>query len=235
MRVALFLLVFVALAGCEDSSRTPRERAAASTKPEPRRASRLAMVMVISGSPEMRRIADRVRADGDPQGVAAESEAWTHDATGATFDDHYLRARNPATITRYLAAHAGDPDFQLPADRRVVFEPLEGGWWRSYLVETAAQLDDASIARAEVIDELQTGRPVVQVTLTPAAGAAFAELTTRNAGRKMAILLDDQVRSAPVIEGRIAGGKLWINMGAGDPTALRRDAVELAALLNDGT
>jgi preprotein translocase subunit SecD len=50
----------------------------------------------------------------------------------------------------------------------------------------------------------QFGEVTVNFTLTPRAGRVFEDLTRENQGRKLAILLDKEVLSAPVIEDTIA-------------------------------
>ena len=59
-------------------------------------------------------------------------------------------------------------------------------------------------------------------------------MTGENIGRKMAILLDDKINSAPVIEGRIgARGRITLG-GFGDPFQLQQEAKDLVAVLRSG-
>ncbi len=52
-----------------------------------------------------------------------------------------------------------------------------------------------------------TGEPVVQLTFTTEGGEKFGDITERNVGRPLAIVLDDQLVSAPVVNGPIYGGQ----------------------------
>ncbi len=52
----------------------------------------------------------------------------------------------------------------------------------------------------------QNGRPAVTFRFNPTGGAAFGEYTAANIGKPFAIVLDNQVISAPVIQAHIAGG-----------------------------
>ncbi|MEK7766742.1 MAG: protein translocase subunit SecD, partial [bacterium] len=52
----------------------------------------------------------------------------------------------------------------------------------------------------------ELGTPVVSFEMTPKGGRDFAELTGRHVGRRLAIVLDGKVYSAPVIRSRIGGG-----------------------------
>ena len=103
--------------------------------------------------------------------------------------------------------------------------------WR--LVEdgspTTAAVSGRDIRRAWVTYD-DFGQPAVGFSLTPDGGRRFAELTSRNIGRQVAIVLDDQVQSAPVIETAIAGGEGVIRGGFSI-----EDATDLALLLQAGT
>jgi SecD/SecF fusion protein len=74
----------------------------------------------------------------------------------------------------------------------------------------------------------QYGKPSVAFTIKPASSDAFGRLTRENLGKQMAIILDDQVRSAPTLQGRITrNGEI-----TGYFTA--KEAYELALTLRSG-
>lgn len=66
---------------------------------------------------------------------------------------------------------------------------------------TGADLVDAKVQMG------QYGAPVVSFKLSPKGGKIFGEVTGNNVGRRLAIILDDKVYSAPVIRTRISGGE----------------------------
>jgi SecD/SecF fusion protein len=72
------------------------------------------------------------------------------------------------------------------------------------------------------------GQPAVGFSLTREGGRRFAELTSANIGRQLAIVLDDEVQSAPVIETPITGGEGIIRGFSW------QEAVDLALLLQAG-
>lgn len=76
---------------------------------------------------------------------------------------------------------------------RIVIEKRE--------ILTGADLVDAKVQMG------QYGMPVVGFKLSPKGGKIFAEVTGDNVGRRLAIILDDRVYSAPVIRTRISGGE----------------------------
>ncbi|MGL4394767.1 MAG: protein translocase subunit SecD [Brevinema sp.] len=81
--------------------------------------------------------------------------------------------------------------------------PQLKGW---YLVKKAVELDGTAIKSAN-LDSDNLGRSVVAFTLTDEGGQEFADITKNNIQRQLAIVLDDRVRSAPVIQGEIPGGR----------------------------
>jgi preprotein translocase subunit SecD len=73
----------------------------------------------------------------------------------------------------------------------------------------------------------------VRVTVSLEADGAkrFEAFTAEHVRRRLAILVDGLVMSAPVIVDRIPGGNVSIAMGAGDPEQERAEAEALAAAL----
>jgi preprotein translocase subunit SecD len=71
--------------------------------------------------------------------------------------------------------------------------------------------DQLSDARQEF--DPQTGAPVVSITFNAEGGRRFARTTQENAGRPFAIIVDDQVISAPNINEPILGGRAQISGG----------------------
>ena len=104
--------------------------------------------------------------------------------------------------------------------------PASSTCWRSGAVVTGEQLVDSQPS----FD--QNGRPAVTFRFNPTGGAAFGEYTAQNIGKPFAIVLDNQVISAPVIQAHIAGGSGIITGNftleefdaARDPAARRRAA-----------
>jgi preprotein translocase subunit SecD len=106
--------------------------------------------------------------------------------------------------------------------------------WRTYYLASRAELDESDLADAEVIYEPVTNRPEVLITFDTKGRRRFAELTRKNLGRKIAILVDGTITSAPVIQSEIAGGRSTITLGGGDPDQLHREAWQLVDRLRDG-
>jgi protein-export membrane protein SecD len=76
-----------------------------------------------------------------------------------------------------------------------------------YLLEKEQLMTGASLADASPTTGGETGtQVVVSFKMTPAGGRTFAELTGKHVNRKLAIVMDGKVFSAPVIRSPIHGG-----------------------------
>lgn len=72
-------------------------------------------------------------------------------------------------------------------------------------------LTGADLESADVTFESNTGSPVISLQFTEEGGKKFAEITKRNIGQQLPILLDNQIISAPKVEEEINGGKAQIS------------------------
>jgi len=82
-----------------------------------------------------------------------------------------------------------------------------------YVVQSRALLTGADLATARVSIDQTTSEPYVSVELSPEGARAFAAITEANVGRRLAIILDGNVHSAPVIRERIPSGQAQITGG----------------------
>lgn len=73
----------------------------------------------------------------------------------------------------------------------------------------AMQGNDISDARSGM--DGQTGQPEVTCTFTPAGSRRFAELTEKNLKKAIAIVVDGEVWSAPIVQEKIGGGSVTIS------------------------
>jgi len=97
-----------------------------------------------------------------------------------------------------------------------------------YLVKNEVPLTGANLETAKVNTGGDYGMPVVDFKFKPESAATFANLTSANVGKRMAIVLDGSVYSAPVIKGRIPGGSGVIE-GVGSADDARALAIVLRA------
>jgi preprotein translocase subunit SecD len=108
--------------------------------------------------------------------------------------------------------------------------------WRTYLVFERADVTGDMIEDAFVANDPQTNKPYVALSFTKPQGAdTFERLTGQNVKRRFAIVLDDRVESAPVIQTRIGGGRAQITLGGfRDYNTLLDEARDLVIVLKAG-
>lgn len=71
-------------------------------------------------------------------------------------------------------------------------------------------LTGADLKSAEVVFDKNTGKPSISIQFTDEGGKKFAEITKRNIGKQLPIILDNQVISAPSVQEEITGGSAQI-------------------------
>ncbi len=103
-----------------------------------------------------------------------------------------------------------------------------------YLVEAATSLTGEELQEAIVRIDQQENRPYVGLEFKPSGAKIFEEITGANIGKRLAIVLDGNVYSAPQVKGRIAGGSAQITLGAGDYNTTMSEARDLALVLRAG-
>jgi len=98
-----------------------------------------------------------------------------------------------------------------------------------YAVQKKVYLTGSDLTTARVSIDQNTSEPYVSVEFNAAGAKAFGDLTEANVGRRLAIVLDGTVHSAPSIRERIPSGRAQIT--GGFTTA---DATDLAIVLRAG-
>ena len=98
-----------------------------------------------------------------------------------------------------------------------------------FVVQKKTLLTGADLSTARVSIDQTTSEPHVSVELNAAGAKAFADLTEANVNRRLAIILDGNVHSAPVIRERIPSGQAQITGGF-----TSAEATDLAIVLRAG-
>lgn len=167
--------------------------------------------------------------------------------------------RDPTTTQWYVRADAGLrpgigdalaknalisflKTIRLSDDHMVGFELVERRegnvvqerYWRTHIVWATARVTGDHLTRAMVLFE-QQGEPYVSLEFDAVGARQFEEVTEQNVGEYMAIMLDDEINSAPVIKERIGGGRAKISLGgARHPREMLREAQSLVTVLTHG-
>jgi len=164
----------------------------------------------------------------------------------------------PEGVTR---GHDGYQAYLQSADRKLLEKVLEGkapegtrffigrveqrdaigvagpAVYRSYLLRSKVELTGDKLTDARVAVEqggLGAGRPYVAITFDKEGARIFSELTGANVGRRLAIVLDDTVNSAPVINSKIPDGNAQITLGTANYNQALEEANDLVLVLRSG-
>ena len=129
---------------------------------------------------------------------------------------------------------------KLPTGTRLMWEYVEteDGKVRSeteyVVVRNEVILTGDDVNDAYVAFDPTTNQPQVSLQFKPRGARVFDQVTAENVGRRFAIVLDDEVRSAPSIRERISGGSASISMGTQDVMTAQGEASTLALVLRTG-
>lgn len=97
-----------------------------------------------------------------------------------------------------------------PPGDEILYGPAGQGGREPYLVQSQTEMTGDVVTDARVRPGTRLEGPYVAVDLDGRGARIFDSLTADNVGRRLAIILDNTVYSAPVIKERIAGGHVQI-------------------------
>lgn len=141
--------------------------------------------------------------------------------------------RNIQAIRAWLEGKL-DPEYE------VLFEEFEDDRrletrWRSYTLYRRTMLTGDTITDARVSIDQQQNRPYVSMNFDRQGARQFAKVTGDNVRERLAIVLDNRVRSAPVIQSAITGGRAQITLNAlKSYNELFNEAQDLSIVLRAG-
>jgi preprotein translocase subunit SecD len=149
----------------------------------------------------------------------------TQDVIGATAQMQFRLVSDRLRVSDYVDSNGNTrgalPDgVELLLDRKTK-EPM--------LVETRVIMTGDMLQTARVDFNSQFGQPTIAFELTDKGKSLFSNATMENVGRRLAIVLDKSVQSAPVIKGQISGGK-----GIIEGSFTNDEAKDLALVLRSG-
>ena len=202
--------------------------------------AQLEFKIVDDGSDYMKRVEALVPKDS---GIDILPESWTEKDSGKPHEDVYLKAKTREALEKFFAGLTGDN--AVPADHEINYEEnavrnesgeaTQDRYWRTYYLKKRAVLTGEYLSNADQTWDQQTGRPEVTFEFDHQGAILSERMTRENMGRKMAIVLDDKINSAPVIEGVISSrGRITLG-GFGDPFQLQQEAKDLVAVLKSGS
>lgn len=195
---------------------------------------------------EFARELELAAGETDTTGLRAEMEAAAEQGSTltsiirfvrvGTHEDALVDAKDVETVKQILAMASErrlvPPDVHILWDRHIEDSP-EGNFQRAYLVARKASLTGQRVKSARVgigNDMMRPGAASVSLDFDRPGKALFSRVTGENVDRRLAIILDDLVHSAPNIQEKISGG-----MGAQITGSFTSDqAHDLAIVLEAG-
>lgn len=181
-----------------------------------------------------------------PEGIERQTETVSAGEEAPAVASAYLVARGEGSrvaLSEYVEG------LELPAGRQLAISqldrredenagdnPADQEAWRTYLLHDTADVTGEDVTDAFVsFDQQQGGKPYVAVNFGSRGAERFGELTGRNVKRRMAVVLDDRVESAPVIQTEIGGGRCQITLGTyGTQQQILGEAESLVVVLRAG-
>ncbi|HKL48637.1 MAG TPA: protein translocase subunit SecD [Desulfuromonadales bacterium] len=121
-----------------------------------------------------------------------------------------------------------------PGAERLMKREVDPNTGKKY--ETPIVVESKTILTGDLLDDArvrigsQFNQPYVSIDFNSLGAKRFDQITAANVGRRMAIVLDDQVYSAPVIRERISGGSAQIS-----GSFTEQEASDLAIILRAGS
>ncbi len=194
---------------------------------------------------EGKELADGVefRKERAPVGLDDSGDAKTHENT-YVFMESKKGETSQQTLQRLKEWTA---QFELPPDRELGYQLVyktdpdtlkqTPNGWRTYLLKSHADITGDMISDAAAQPDQSRGGLggwYVALTFTDQGGNIFERITGANVKRRFAIILDNRVESAPVIQTKIPGGHATITMGASDPQVQLEDSRKLELVLRSG-
>ncbi len=178
------------------------------------------------------------RPTTDPR-ARLEPDYWRAEEDGSVHRTFFLEAptRNALDVAISDARRRG---VALPSNTEIAYEVIEPRQertkpsYRAYLLASEVLIDGTMIDQATGAFDPNTNRPIVLLDFTREGGERFCDLTRTIAGQKLAMLLGGDVRSAPIINGAICGGRASINMGGVDAEQQLRERDMIVGVLSHG-
>jgi preprotein translocase subunit SecD len=183
-----------------------------------------------------------------PAGVTRQSEFVSAGASKPQVASSYLLSRGTEArkkLTDYIDQLKASG--RIPEDHELLLgeadrasdeaQPKKAeAAYRTYYLFARAEVTGQAIEDAFVAnDPQQGGKPYVAINFNSEGAQLFKELTGRNVKRRMAIVLDDVVASAPVIQTEIGGGHCQVTLGGFRPyNEILNEARDLVVVLKAG-
>jgi preprotein translocase subunit SecD len=180
-----------------------------------------------------------------PEGITLDFDRH-EGAGGGEVRGAFFRATDRTVLSDFIAKNPPsprtDPDGTIHQREWAIHKNEDkikaNSFYRTYLLDRKAGVTGEYLTDARVSFDQRPGegnRPYVALSFNKAGAELFGDLTTKNVKRLMAIVLDDTVESAPIINEPITGGQCSIHLGGLRPVnEIMEEAKSLVVVLNGG-
>ena len=153
-----------------------------------------------------------------------------------------IKTQKEKNNIKKLISSAAHLELYLVDDEHKVTNPQNAGKYgdimlpdknnpkRLWLLKTPPVLDGSMITDATVGFTQKTNQPAIFFTLNSQGAAIFGDVTGKNVGKQLAIVVDNKVYSAPTIQERIGGGSGQITVGSTDEAHILAIALRSGSL-----
>jgi len=129
--------------------------------------------------------------------------------------DYYLRAVNKSELVAFAK------NLEVPDDRYLGYELVEPekgkvgatAYWRTRWLSGKVEMTGEHLTRAVALFD-QQNRPYVSLEFDTTGANQFEATTEKHTGEDLAIMLDEDMYSAPRIKEKIGGGRARIDLGS---------------------
>jgi preprotein translocase subunit SecD len=170
-----------------------------------------------------------------PKGITLDWESYEGPG-GALVRVPYLRSSDGVLLRQFVQGKA-PPQHEFGI-QKVEERNARETYYRTYLLDRTQTVTGEYITDARQAFDNSPGegnRPYVQLTFNRTGAELFGKLTAANVKKRMAIVLDDNVDSAPIIQSEIPGGVCSIHLGGFKPmNEILQEAKDLALVLKSG-
>ena len=150
----------------------------------------------------------------------------------------YSLEESDISYREYIKKLNKDLKSKLPENSRIVFEKapsavtIKAGKF-PYLVDMNQSIQGGLLEDAGVAFDQQSNKPLVSFQFRPEGRKSFSDLTAKAIGKRLAVILDNVLKSAPTVQSRISD-RGQISLGTGNYEELMEEANTIAITLRAG-
>ncbi len=152
----------------------------------------------------------------------------------------YCLTSDTAVVNKYLNMPEIKEIFPARDMKLLWSSKANGGVMSLYAIKVTTN-DGSPVLDGEVIVDARqdfapfTGQVEVVMQMNSDGADSWARVTENNVGNAVAIVLDNYVQSAPIVNGKIPNGRSSISMGSGPRNEQIREAEDLSTVLKAGS